>query len=93
MKKYFLPLAAILISVGTVTAQNQKELETSFDSFISSENIGKTIKELTLKPHYLGSPASKEVAENLLAKFKSYGWDAELAVYNVPLWLVLSPTT
>ena len=36
-----------------------------------------------MKPHYLGSPASKEVAENLLAKFKSYGWDAELAVYNV----------
>jgi N-acetylated-alpha-linked acidic dipeptidase len=83
MKKYFLPLAAILISIGTVNAQNQKELETSFDSFISSENIGKTIKELTLKPHYLGSQASKEVAENLLAKFKSYGWDAELAVYNV----------
>lgn len=83
MKKYFLPLATILISLGTASAQDQKQLESSFDSHLSSENIGKTIKELTLKPHYLGSPASKEVAENLLAKFKSYGWDTELAVYNV----------
>ena len=83
MKKYFLSLATILISLGTASAQDQKQLESSFDSHLSTENIGKTIKELTLKPHYLGSPASKEVAENLLAKFKSYGWDAELAVYNV----------
>ena len=83
MKKYFLSLATILISLGTASAQDQKQLESSFDSHLNSENIGKTIKELSLKPHYLGSPASKEVAENLLAKFKSYGWDAELAVYNV----------
>ena len=55
MKKYFLPLTAILISIGTASAQDQKQLESSFDSFISSENIGKTIKELTLKPHYLGT--------------------------------------
>ncbi|HQS51551.1 MAG: hypothetical protein B7X75_07920, partial [Sphingobacteriales bacterium 39-40-5] len=75
MKKYILSTIAILISLGIASAQDQKQLESSFDSFISSENIGKTIKELTVKPHYLGSPASKEVAENLMAKFKSYGWD------------------
>ena len=71
MKKYILSITAILISLGIASAQDQKQLESSFDSFISSENIGKTIKELTVKPNYLGSPASKEVAENLLAKFKS----------------------
>lgn len=83
MKKYFLPIATILISLGTASAQNQKQLESSFDSHLSSENIGKTIKELTLKPHYLGSAGSKEVAENLLAKFKSYGWDAAIETYQV----------
>jgi len=83
MKKYFLSLATILLSLGTASAQNQKQLESSFDSHLSSENIGKTIKELTLKPHYLGSPASKEVAENLLTKFKSYGWDAAIETYQV----------
>lgn len=83
MKKYFLSLSAFFIVLVTATAQNQQQLEKSFDSNLSSENIGKTIKELTLKPHYLGSPASKEVAENLLTKFKSYGWDAEIATYQV----------
>ncbi|NQV76178.1 MAG: M28 family peptidase [Bacteroidetes bacterium] len=83
MKKYFLPIATILISLGTASAQDQKQLESSFDSNLSSENIGKTIKELSLKPHYLGSAGSKEVAENLLAKFKSYGWDAAIETYQV----------
>ena len=82
MKKNLLSLAAFFLIIGTASAQNQ-QLEKSFDSNLSSENIGKTIKELTLRPHYLGSPGSKEVAENLLAKFKSYGWDAELATYQV----------
>jgi N-acetylated-alpha-linked acidic dipeptidase len=83
MKKYFLPIVTILISLGSVSAQNQKQIESSFDSNLSSDNIGKTIKELTLKPHYLGSVGSKEVAENLLAKFKSYGWDAAIETYQV----------
>jgi N-acetylated-alpha-linked acidic dipeptidase len=83
MKKYFLPIVTILISLGTASAQNQKQIESSFDSNLSSDNIGKTIKELTLKPHYLGSVGSKEVAENLLAKFKSYGWDAAIETYQV----------
>ncbi len=83
MKNYLLPLAVFLISIGAASAQEQKQLESKFDALISSENIGKTIKELTVKPHYLGSPASKEVAENLLAKFKSYGWDANIETYQV----------
>ncbi len=83
MKNYLLPLAVFLISIGTASAQEQKQLESKFDALISSENIGKTIRELTVKPHYLGSPASKEVAENLLAKFKSYGWDANIETYQV----------
>jgi N-acetylated-alpha-linked acidic dipeptidase len=83
MTKYILSLAAIFLIIGTASAQNQQQLEKTFDSHLSSDNIGKTIKELTLRPHYLGSPGSKEVAENLLAKFKSYGWDAEIATYQV----------
>jgi len=83
MNKYILSLIIVLITIGTVSAQDQKQLESKFDALINSENIGRTIKELTLKPHYLGSPASKEVAENLRAKFKSYGWDAEFVTYKV----------
>lgn len=95
MNKFYLNLtAALLLSSASVYSQNlsgfkagnrnsQQQTEAKFDALISSESIGKTIKELTLKPHYLGSVGSKEVAENLLAKFKSYGWDAEIETYQV----------
>ena len=87
-------LTLLLLSATSVYSQNvlgfksqslaaQKEIEAKFDALISSKNIGETIEELTKKPHYLGSQGSKEVAENLLAKFKNYGWDANIEIYQV----------
>jgi N-acetylated-alpha-linked acidic dipeptidase len=65
----------------TVAAQIQ--LEQKFDSYIDSKNIAATIKELSAKPHHIGSPGGKEVAEAILAKYKSWGWDAKIETYNV----------
>ena len=65
MNKFYLNLtAALLLGSASVYSQNlsgfkagnknsQQQTEAKFDALISSENIGKTIKELTLKPHYL----------------------------------------
>src|SRR5690606_9250933 len=79
-----IPLLSCAILLSTLAASAQdKQREASFDSFLSSESIGKTIEELSAKPHYIGTPGSKEVAENILAKFKSYGWDAEIETYTV----------
>jgi N-acetylated-alpha-linked acidic dipeptidase len=61
----------------------QKQLETRFDKQISSAHIGETIRELSAKPHHIGSPGGKAVAESVLAKFKSYGWDTHLVTYQV----------
>lgn len=66
-----------------VAAVERKKLELSFDSGLSAERIGKNIKELSAKPHHLGSPGSKAVAENILAQFKQYGWDAQIETYQV----------
>jgi N-acetylated-alpha-linked acidic dipeptidase len=65
---------------GTAT---QQQLETRFDQQISSAHIGETIRELSAKPHHVGSAGGKTVAESVLAKFKSYGWDAHLVTYQV----------
>jgi N-acetylated-alpha-linked acidic dipeptidase len=61
----------------------QQQLETRFDQQISSAHIGETIRELSAKPHHLGSSGGKAVAESVLAKFKSYGWDTHLVTYQV----------
>ncbi len=62
---------------------NQKQTEQKFDAVLSAEKIGATIKDLSSRPHHLGSVGGKSVAENILARFKSYGWDASIETYQV----------
>lgn len=64
-------------------AAKQKQAEQKFDAALSAEKIGATIKDLASKPHHLGSVGGKAVAENILARFKSYGWDASIETYQV----------
>jgi len=65
------------------SAQKQLAAEKQFDANLSADNIGGTIKELASKPHNVGSAGSKEVAGNILAKMKSYGFDAHIETFNV----------
>lgn len=97
MKKLFtLTFWAGLAFVQTISAQNksisgfspaaaaaQLQTESKFDQLLSSQQIGETIKELSAKPHELGSANGKAVAENILSKFKSFGWDAHIETYQV----------
>ena len=64
-------------------AADELELEHKFDGFIKPDHIGATIKKLSAKPHHIGSPGGKEVAETILARYKSYGWDAKIETYQV----------
>ncbi|SFE43501.1 N-acetylated-alpha-linked acidic dipeptidase [Pedobacter antarcticus] len=81
----FSTLSMSLIS-GFVFAQQpdgQTQLENRFDQFLSKENIGHSIKELSAKPHHLGSEAGKEVALKLNDLFKSYGWNSQIETFYV----------
>ncbi len=65
------------------TATEQKQLEQRFDALLKAERIGQTIKELSAVPHHVGSPGGKAVAEKILNKFISFGWDAKIETYEV----------
>ena len=95
MNKYLL-LGLVSLTAYTVKAQEQQlrgfssksssaqlSLEKKFDAQLSNVNIGKNIKELSAKPHHLGSAQGKIVAESILKKFKDYGWDAKIETYQV----------
>jgi N-acetylated-alpha-linked acidic dipeptidase len=71
--------------MGFIPAASAKQLQTEqqFDKSISAVRIGETLKDLSAYPHHLGSPGGKVVAEKILAKFKSYGFDAHLQPYKV----------
>jgi N-acetylated-alpha-linked acidic dipeptidase len=93
---FSLLLALLLCTGGAARAQDKKltgyagnaatqqlELESRFDKQLSSSHIGETIKALSSQPHHIGSARGKAVAEDILQRFKSYGWDAEIVTYQV----------
>ena len=65
------------------SAAEELRNEKSFDSLISRENIGATIRDLSSVPHNLGSAGSKEVAEKIENKFRNYGFDVRKDIYQV----------
>lgn len=81
-------------------AQEQAVLEAKFDAQLSAQRIGQYIKDMSSRPHHVGSPGGEAVAQYLLSKFKSFGLDARIETYQVlfptPKTRVLemtSPTT
>lgn len=95
MIKFFSVAAIFIFSIAAnaqtktitgFTAQSstqQLSLEQNFDKNLSAANIGSTIKELSSRPHNLGSAGSKWVAENIYNRFKSYGFDVRIDTYRV----------
>src|SRR3954465_6381446 len=95
MKKVFFIAVLFLISTvvnaqtktitgfTTQSAAQQYTVEQNFDKNLNAENIGNTIKELSSRPHNLGSAGSKWVAENIYNRFKSYGFDVRIDTYHV----------
>lgn len=82
------------------SANEQHKLELKFDALLSADRIGQHIKELAAVPHHIGSKGGKLVAEKILNKFKSWGWDAKMETYMVlfpkpqtRLLEMVSPTT
>ncbi|MGN6619161.1 MAG: M28 family metallopeptidase [Ilyomonas sp.] len=93
MRKYLLLIALTpfvlyaqeknITGFTSANASAQLALEQKFDAGLSSVSIGQNIKTFSEKPHNLGSPGSKENAEQLLSLFKSWGWDARIDTYKV----------
>ncbi len=65
------------------SAAEQFKTEQQFDAALSAKNIGATIKELSAKPHHVGSTGGKEVADIIYNKYKSWGWDVKIETYQV----------
>ena len=60
-----LPIAHCLFPLSSAA---QSGIEKKFDSYLDTKNIDLFIKELSARPHHVGSPGDKANAEYLLAK-------------------------
>src|SRR5450631_2910855 len=64
-------------------ATEELKRENTFDDLISAQHIGETIRDLSSRPHNVGSPGSMEVAEKIQQLFTNYGFSVHMDVYQV----------
>ena len=79
--------SAFIVVLGFSTvrlaAQNPSAWDVRFRSIPVAANIGEYMRRMSAHPHHVGSPYDKDNAEWILARFKEWGWDAQIESYDV----------
>src|SRR5437773_1263674 len=65
------------------SAKAEREWETKFRALPSPDSLREYMRHLSARPHHVGSPYDKANAEWILAKFKSFGLDAQIESFDV----------
>ncbi|HVM87352.1 MAG TPA: M28 family metallopeptidase [Puia sp.] len=63
--------------------RQQFAIEEKFDTYLKAENVGQMIKDMSARPHHVGSPGGKVVADYIYNKLKSWGFDVNIETYYV----------
>ncbi len=61
----------------------QREWEGKFRAIPDADRLRESMRLLSARPHHVGSAYGKQNAEWILARFKEYGWDAQIETFNV----------
>ena len=64
-------------------AAKQQQYEAGFQDGVSADDIRTLNRNLSAKPHVVGSPNQAQVVERVLRKFRSYGLDAHTQSYDM----------
>ena len=72
-----------LMGFTDANATRQLDWEKQFDAQLSPKNQDAWMQFLTAHPHHIGSPQGKINAEYMAGLFRSWGFQTELAEYNV----------
>ena len=78
-------LADDLLGFDAAGSAAQRSLESEFDTHLSAEDMDTWIRQMSAKPHHVGSVAGREVADLAAELLESWGYDVELAEYEILL--------
>ena len=67
----------------TASSKVQRDWEAKYRAIPEPARMREAMRRMTLRPHHLGSPFGKEVAEYVRAQFVSYGWEAKIERFDV----------
>ena len=81
----------VLIAIGVFTmlvavplAQpGSTSWDAKFRELPQASNIRASMERMSARPHHVGSPYDKDNAEWMLARFKEWGWDAQIETFSV----------
>jgi N-acetylated-alpha-linked acidic dipeptidase len=65
------------------SSMSERQWETKFRAIPSPENQREYMRRLSARPHHVGSPYDRDNAEWILAKYKEWGWDAHIEIFQV----------
>jgi N-acetylated-alpha-linked acidic dipeptidase len=72
-----------LFGFSAESSRAERQWEEKFKAIPSPENLRAYMKQLSARPHNVGTPYDKENAEWILAKFKEFGLDAHIEQFDV----------
>ncbi|HSM86665.1 MAG TPA: PA domain-containing protein, partial [Candidatus Limnocylindrales bacterium] len=65
------------------SAPAERDWEAKFRDVPSPDNMREYMRVLSAHPHHVGSPWDKQNAEWMLARFKEWGWQAQIENFDV----------
>src|SRR6266516_218975 len=75
--------ARVLRGFTSESAKAEREWETKFRAMPSPDSLREYMRRLSARPHHVGSPYDRDNAQWILAKFKSFGLDAQIETFDV----------
>ena len=72
-----------LIGYTTESSHNERQWEQKFREIPAPDQLRENMRRLSAFPHHVGSAYDKDNAEWMLAKFKSWGFDAQIESFDV----------
>jgi N-acetylated-alpha-linked acidic dipeptidase len=80
-----LPMGApdVLLGFDADRSAAQRALEARFDADLDPRQMRDWMRRLSARPHPVGSPFGKEVAEFVAAQFRSWGYETRIETFHV----------
>jgi N-acetylated-alpha-linked acidic dipeptidase len=75
--------ACSFLAVEPAAQSGSTSWDAQFRELPQASNIRASAERLSARPHHVGSPYDKDNAEWMLARFKEWGWDAQIETFSV----------
>ncbi len=74
-----------ILGFDEASSATQRQIEAQLDGAIDATEMDGWLRRMSAKPHHVGSPGSKENAEFIAELLESWGYEVEIAEYEVLL--------